>query len=168
MIHGLEPPALRRGSGLGRREPVGGHEWAREPGASVPRYRRCARRVHDREWFTGLCVRSPWVWVYSRICRIGVEFVVRARARTRGKQGAGGIVVINATRDGLKREARAKKLGIPKPLRAIRLKCLDCVCHQEKLIRECLSTGCALWPYRMGKYPKDVASGTVETLQQTG
>src|ERR1051326_8564501 len=62
--------------------------------------------------------------------------LARARARTRGKQGAGGIVVINATRDGLKREGRAKKLGIPKPLRAIRLKCLDCVCQQEKLIRE--------------------------------
>lgn len=33
--------------------------------------------------------------------------------------------MINATGEGLKREGRAKKLGIPKPLRAIRLKCLD-------------------------------------------
>ena len=76
--------------------------------------------------------------------------------------------MINATREGLKPQGRAKTLGIPKPLRAIRLKCLDCVCHQEKLIRECPVMTCALWPYRMGKYPKDVASGTVETLQQTG
>ena len=30
-----------------------------------------------------------------------------------------------ATRIGLKREGRAKKLGIPKPLKAIRLKCLE-------------------------------------------
>lgn len=51
---------------------------------------------------------------------------------------------INAIRNGLKREGRAKALGIPKPMRAIRLKCLDCVCQQEKLIRECAVTTCAL------------------------
>ena len=65
-----------------------------------------------------------------------------------------GIVLINATHEGLKREGRAKALGIPKPMKAIRLKCLDCVCHQEKLIRECPVMTCALWPYRMGRYPK--------------
>lgn len=69
---------------------------------------------------------------------------------------------INATRTGLKREGRAKKLGIPKPLRAIRLKCIDCCNGQEKEIRECTITTCALYPYRMGKYPKGVASKTVE------
>jgi len=61
---------------------------------------------------------------------------------------------INAIRVGVKREGRAKKLGIPKPLRAIRLKCLDCTCDNEKEIRECTIKTCALWPYRMGKYPK--------------
>jgi hypothetical protein len=70
--------------------------------------------------------------------------------------------LINAARNAGKRIGRASKLGIPKPLRAIRLKCLDCVCHQEKLIRECPITACALWPYRMGKYPKDVTSRTVK------
>ena len=62
--------------------------------------------------------------------------------------------MINATGNGLKREGRAKALGIPKPLKAIRLKCLDCVCQEEKRIRDCTITTCALWPYRMGRYPK--------------
>ncbi len=62
--------------------------------------------------------------------------------------------MINATREGLKREGRASQLGIPKPLRAIRLKCLDCCNGQEKEIRECTIMTCALWPYRMGRYPK--------------
>jgi hypothetical protein len=51
-------------------------------------------------------------------------------------------------KDGLKRSVSRK------PLQAIRLKCLDCVCHQEKLIRECPILTCALWSYRMGRYPK--------------
>ena len=66
--------------------------------------------------------------------------------------------MLNAIREGLKREGRAKKLGIPKPLRAIRLKCLDCTCHQETEIRECTIKTCALWPYRMGRYPKAEAN----------
>lgn len=70
-------------------------------------------------------------------------------------------MVINVTRNAGKRSGRAKALGIPKPLKAIRLKCLDCVCHQEKLIRECTITTCALYPYRMGKYPK---AGTLMRL----
>ena len=55
---------------------------------------------------------------------------------------------------GLNREGRAKKLGIARPLRAIRLKCLDCACGQESQIRDCPITACPLWPYRMGRYPK--------------
>ena len=31
-----------------------------------------------------------------------------------------------------------------------------CVCHQEKLIRECAGMTCALWPDRMGRHPKAV------------
>jgi hypothetical protein len=48
----------------------------------------------------------------------------------------------------------AKALDITNPMKAIRLKCLDCVCHQEKLSLECTIMTCALWPYRMGRYPK--------------
>ena len=44
------------------------------------------------------------------------------------------------------------------PMKAIRAKCLDCTCHQPKEIRECSITTCPLWPYRMGKRPKDQAA----------
>jgi hypothetical protein len=50
--------------------------------------------------------------------------------------------------------SKAAQLGIPKPLRAIRLKCLDCTCGSDTEIRSCQVTSCALFPYRMGKYPK--------------
>lgn len=59
-----------------------------------------------------------------------------------------------ASRDGLKREGRAKRLGIPKPLKAIRLKCLDCSNDQPSEVANCVVQNCALYPYRMGRYPK--------------
>ena len=39
------------------------------------------------------------------------------------------------------------------PLKAIRLKCLDCTCDQPGEVRACPSESCALWPYRMGHNP---------------
>ena len=39
------------------------------------------------------------------------------------------------------------------PLKAIRLKCLDCVCFQINEVRLCPSTDCPLHPYRFGKNP---------------
>jgi hypothetical protein len=50
--------------------------------------------------------------------------------------------------------SRAKRLGLISPLKAIREKCRDCTCNQEVQIRECTIKLCALWPYRMGRYPK--------------
>ena len=76
-------------------------------------------------------------------------------------------MLINATRNAGKRIGRAKTLGIPKPMKAIRLMCLYCVCHQEKRIRECPVTTCDLYPYRMGKYPKAMAGRTIEALSQS-
>lgn len=58
------------------------------------------------------------------------------------------------SRVGLNREGRAKRLGIPKPLKAIRLKCLDCSNDQPSEVANCPIKNCALWPYRMGRYPK--------------
>ncbi len=40
------------------------------------------------------------------------------------------------------------------PMRAIRLKCLQCTCGQFQEIRECTIKDCALHPYRMGHRPK--------------
>ena len=39
------------------------------------------------------------------------------------------------------------------PLRAIRAKCLDCMCDQPAEVRLCPCEDCALYPYRMGHNP---------------
>ncbi len=45
----------------------------------------------------------------------------------------------------------------PTPMRAIRLKCMDCTCQQIVEVRECTATDCPLHPYRMGKRPSTLA-----------
>lgn len=40
------------------------------------------------------------------------------------------------------------------PIKAIRLKCIDCMCCQKKEITLCPVTQCPLWPYRRGKRPR--------------
>lgn len=37
------------------------------------------------------------------------------------------------------------------PLKAIRLKCLDCCCGSSKMIQTCGITDCSLWTFRSGK-----------------
>lgn len=39
------------------------------------------------------------------------------------------------------------------PLKAIRAKCLDCMCDQPGEVRLCPCENCALHPYRMGHNP---------------
>jgi hypothetical protein len=36
-------------------------------------------------------------------------------------------------------------------LKAIRSKCLDCMCWQMAEVAKCELKGCPLWPYRMGR-----------------
>lgn len=38
-------------------------------------------------------------------------------------------------------------------LAAIRAKCLDCCCGQTSEVAACVSTACALWPYRFNHNP---------------
>lgn len=40
------------------------------------------------------------------------------------------------------------------PIKAIRAKCLECSCGQQKEIRLCTIKSCSLYPYRMGHRPK--------------
>ena len=40
-------------------------------------------------------------------------------------------------------------------LKAIRLKCMDCVCQQIVEVRECPSNDCPIHPYRMGRNPPE-------------
>lgn len=39
------------------------------------------------------------------------------------------------------------------PLRALRLKCLDCCNGAAREVRLCTAVGCPSWPFRMGKSP---------------
>ena len=39
------------------------------------------------------------------------------------------------------------------PLKAIRAKCIDCMCGQVQEVRLCPCEDCALHPYRMGHNP---------------
>lgn len=39
------------------------------------------------------------------------------------------------------------------PMKAIRAKCLDCVCENAQEVRLFPSTNCPLYPYRMGHNP---------------
>lgn len=39
------------------------------------------------------------------------------------------------------------------PMKAIRAKCLDCMCDQPQEVRLCPCESCPLWPYRMGHNP---------------
>lgn len=39
------------------------------------------------------------------------------------------------------------------PLKAIRAKCLDCCCGNAAEVRKCVSTDCALWPFRLSSNP---------------
>ena len=48
--------------------------------------------------------------------------------------------------------------GHTTPLKAIRAKCLDCVCGSSQEVELCPSTDCALYPFRRGKNPNIVLS----------
>lgn len=39
------------------------------------------------------------------------------------------------------------------PLKAIRLRCLDCCNEQPSEVRKCTAVTCPLWPFRMSKNP---------------
>ena len=40
-----------------------------------------------------------------------------------------------------------------RPLRAIRMKCVECCCGNVAEVRRCEMMDCTLWPYRLGKRP---------------
>ena len=45
------------------------------------------------------------------------------------------------------------------PLKAIRAKCLDCMCDQLAEVRLCPCKDCPLYPYRMGRNPNRAGIG---------
>lgn len=58
---------------------------------------------------------------------------------------------------------------IPKgyrPLRAVRLKCLDCCCAIPAEVELCPARDCPLWPYRFGKYPPGAKRTVLKPIRQ--
>ena len=45
------------------------------------------------------------------------------------------------------------------PLKAIRLKCLDCCCGSANEVKLCTVEKCALYPFRFGKNPNRAGIG---------
>lgn len=52
------------------------------------------------------------------------------------------------------------------PVKAIRAKCLDCMCGQANEVRLCPSTDCSLYPYRFGKNPNRKPQYTEEQKEK--
>ena len=58
------------------------------------------------------------------------------------------------------------------PMKAIRLKCLDCCCGSSNEVKLCPAESCPLYPYRQGKNPRRAGIGnrnafkTKNTTQQ--
>lgn len=50
-------------------------------------------------------------------------------------------------------------MAIRTPIKAIRAKCLDCVCGQIYEINKCHITDCPLWEYRTGHRPDKRVKG---------
>ena len=45
------------------------------------------------------------------------------------------------------------------PLKAIRLKCLECCCGSHKEVKQCQAVSCQLHPFRFGKNPRRLGIG---------
>lgn len=62
-------------------------------------------------------------------------------------------------------DAETEEEVITSPLRAIRMKCLDCCCGQISEVRNCPCTNCSLHPFRMGNNPYRKREMTEEQKQ---
>jgi hypothetical protein len=51
------------------------------------------------------------------------------------------------------------------PLKAIRLKCLDCSCGSAPEVRACVFTECSLYPFRFGKNPNRKGLGNIKNIK---
>lgn len=52
------------------------------------------------------------------------------------------------------------------PVKAIRLKCLDCCCGSAHEVKLCAATQCPLYPFREGKNPNIGARGWTEERRE--
>jgi len=54
------------------------------------------------------------------------------------------------------------------PIKAIRLKCLDCMCGSAIEVKLCPSEDCTLWGFRMGRNPlrRGIVGKSIETQKK--
>jgi hypothetical protein len=52
------------------------------------------------------------------------------------------------------------------PMKAIRLKCLDCCCGSAHEVKLCAATQCPLYPFREGKNPNVGTRGWTEERRE--
>ena len=67
-------------------------------------------------------------------------------------------------------ELRALGHSPMSPLKALRLRCIDCYGGSLKSVRGCTSTDCPSWPFRMGRNPwrKELSQERKEQLRRLG
>ena len=69
------------------------------------------------------------------------------------------IIITEAMRE-VGRETKRKNIAlkagmkIPRPCKAIRLKCLECTCGSSHEVSLCHLSDCPLFPFRFGRNPK--------------
>jgi hypothetical protein len=61
--------------------------------------------------------------------------------------------VINESKIETLQTPQGGKVSKITPLKAIRLKCLDCTGHQKNEIKACPSVDCPLWKFRLNIHP---------------
>ncbi len=59
-----------------------------------------------------------------------------------------------ATKTRNKSQTMRKRYRIPARSKAIRKKCLECVCGSAPEVNLCQISNCPLWPYRFGRNPR--------------
>ena len=53
------------------------------------------------------------------------------------------------------------------PLKAIRVKCLDCCCGQAHEVKLCPCSDCSLYPFRFGNNPNRTGIGNAKNLKKS-
>ena len=65
---------------------------------------------------------------------------------------------------------KRKEVDHMTPVKAIRVKCLDCCCNSANEVKACELTTCSLHPFRLGKNPnkkpREYTPEQLETLRQ--
>jgi len=74
------------------------------------------------------------------------------------------IDAIEYSRDSIREDVRRLEIKAQGRAKAIRAKCLDCVCDNSAEVARCHVTRCPLWPYRFGTDPFSDRKASPESM----